>query len=201
MILQDCERLEKASGFLFGDRDTVRSRYVDRKRPALRVAAQGIDILRGGVVVVGPRFDLVPSTDGTRTFTPQDSQPCRLLSFPKIDFQGSSVTSDGGLILMRELDEQLGLGELITQHLTDSRREKNTHTQTGFRLIVASHRSAGWTPPVASSGRLAPKLNRTMSRFAGGAVTKPCRLNQLKSNARWHIVCVAALLSAWRNHS
>jgi Transposase DDE domain group 1 len=44
----------------------------------------------------------------------------------KIDFQGSHVTSDGGLILVRELDERLGSGELIQQHLTDSRRGKNT---------------------------------------------------------------------------
>jgi hypothetical protein len=44
----------------------------------------------------------------------------------KIDFQGSRVTSDGGLMLVRELDERLGFGELITQHLTDSRRGKNT---------------------------------------------------------------------------
>ena len=43
----------------------------------------------------------------------------------KVDFQGSRVTSDGGLILVRELDERLGLGELIAQHLTDS-RGKNT---------------------------------------------------------------------------
>ena len=40
----------------------------------------------------------------------------------KIDFQGSRVTSDGGLILVRELDERLGFGELIEQHLTVSRR-------------------------------------------------------------------------------
>ena len=40
----------------------------------------------------------------------------------KIDFQGSRVTSDGGLILARELDEILGFGELIQQHLTDSRK-------------------------------------------------------------------------------
>ncbi|MBZ5669945.1 MAG: transposase [Acidobacteriia bacterium] len=33
----------------------------------------------------------------------------------RIDFQGSRVTSDGGLILVRELDERLGLGVLITQ--------------------------------------------------------------------------------------
>ncbi len=38
----------------------------------------------------------------------------------KVDFQGSRVTSDGGLILVRELDERLGSGELIEQHLTDS---------------------------------------------------------------------------------
>ena len=44
----------------------------------------------------------------------------------KIDFQGSRVTSDGGLILVRELDERLGFGELIAQHLTDSRLGKNT---------------------------------------------------------------------------
>jgi hypothetical protein len=31
----------------------------------------------------------------------------------KIDFRGSRVTSDCGLILVRELDERLGLGELI----------------------------------------------------------------------------------------
>ena len=44
----------------------------------------------------------------------------------KVDFQGSRVTSDGGLILVRELDERLGFGALIEQHLTDSRRGKNT---------------------------------------------------------------------------
>jgi len=43
----------------------------------------------------------------------------------KVDFQGSRVTSDGGLILVRELDERLGLNELVDQHLSDSRRGKN----------------------------------------------------------------------------
>ena len=44
----------------------------------------------------------------------------------KVDFQGSRVTSDGGLLLVRELDERLGLSELISEHLTDGRRGKNT---------------------------------------------------------------------------
>ena len=43
----------------------------------------------------------------------------------KVDFHGSRVTSDGGLILVRELDERLGLGKLIDAHLTDSRRGAN----------------------------------------------------------------------------
>ena len=40
----------------------------------------------------------------------------------KVDFQGSRVTSDGGLVLVRELDKRLGFGELA-----DS-RGKNTQS-------------------------------------------------------------------------
>ena len=44
----------------------------------------------------------------------------------KVDFQGSRVTSGGGLILVRKLDERLGFGELIDRRLVDRRRGKNT---------------------------------------------------------------------------
>jgi hypothetical protein len=44
----------------------------------------------------------------------------------RIDFQGSRVTSDGGLLVVRALDARLGLGDLIAQHLTDFHRGKNT---------------------------------------------------------------------------
>ncbi len=37
-----------------------------------------------------------------------------------IDFQGSRATSDGGLVLVRELDERLGFGALIKQLYRDS---------------------------------------------------------------------------------
>jgi Transposase DDE domain group 1 len=43
----------------------------------------------------------------------------------RVNFQGSRVTSDGGLLVVRELDERLGLGELIERHLADA-RGKNT---------------------------------------------------------------------------
>src|SRR6202040_4319754 len=39
----------------------------------------------------------------------------------RVDFQGARVSSDGGLILVRELDERLGLSELIEQYLAYSR--------------------------------------------------------------------------------
>ena len=58
----------------------------------------------------------------------RQNQPFQLTFNPslKVDFQGSRVTSDGGLILVRELDERLGFGELIERHLKDSRRGRNT---------------------------------------------------------------------------
>ncbi len=46
--------------------------------------------------------------------------------FLRVAFQGSRATSDGGLILVRALDEQFGLSELIGDHLVDSRTERNT---------------------------------------------------------------------------
>jgi hypothetical protein len=42
----------------------------------------------------------------------------------RVDVQGARVTSDGGLMVVRELDERLGCSELLAQHLTDSRRGK-----------------------------------------------------------------------------
>jgi DDE family transposase len=39
----------------------------------------------------------------------------------RVAFQRSRVTSHGGLLPVRELDERLGLGELIEQYLADSR--------------------------------------------------------------------------------
>ena len=47
-------------------------------------------------------------------------------SFLKVDFQGSRVTSDAGWLLVRELDERLGLSQLISDNLTDARHGKNT---------------------------------------------------------------------------
>ncbi len=47
----------------------------------------------------------------------------------KVAFQGSHVTWDAGLILVRELDERLGLEAIMAEHLSDSRRGLNTQFQ------------------------------------------------------------------------
>ena len=83
----------------------------------------------------------------------------------RVEFQGARVTSDGGLLLVRELDERLGFGELIEQHLSD-RRGKNT--QLPLTDLVRQSISADWramrmsTMPSASprtrpSGSSAPR--------------------------------------------
>ncbi len=63
------------------------------------------------------------------------NQPFQLSFNPalKVEFQGSRVTSDGGLILVRELDERLGFSDLIAQHLIDPRA---TNTQFPLADLV-----------------------------------------------------------------
>ena len=62
----------------------------------------------------------------------KESEPFQFTfnGFLKVAFQGSRVTSDAGLILVRELDERLGLDAIIAAHLSDSRHGLNTQ----FRL-------------------------------------------------------------------
>ena len=56
----------------------------------------------------------------------------------KVGFQGSRVTSDGGLILVRELDERLGLSALIVEHMKDDRRGKNRQLPVADQLAAAA---------------------------------------------------------------
>ena len=56
----------------------------------------------------------------------KQNQPFQLSFNPslKVDFQGSRVTSDSGLLLVRELDERLGLSALIVENIMDGRGER-----------------------------------------------------------------------------
>src|SRR3989442_13945871 len=62
----------------------------------------------------------------------KESEPFQFTfnGFLKVAFQGSRVTSDAGLVLVRELDERLELEAIIAARLRDSRHGLNTQ----FRL-------------------------------------------------------------------
>src|ERR1017187_8277599 len=82
----------------------------------------------------------------TSEFLADGNQPFQFSFNPSliVYFQGSRVTSDGGLLLVRELDERLGLSELIREHLTDS-RGKNTQLPMADLLRQAVYsRLAGY---------------------------------------------------------
>ncbi len=55
----------------------------------------------------------------------------------KLEFPGSKVTSDGGLLAYRELDDALGLTEMAAGALRDGRRGKN-----GWHAVVGMLRQA-----------------------------------------------------------
>ena len=55
------------------------------------------------------------------------SDPVRLSFNPqlRVELRGATATSDASLLVPRELDERLGLGALIEQHLVDRRTGHN----------------------------------------------------------------------------
>ena len=60
----------------------------------------------------------------------------------KLEFHGSKVTSDAGLLPYRELDDAVGLSEIAGDVLTDTRRGKN-----GRPGLVAQFRQSVYRAP------------------------------------------------------
>jgi len=89
----------------------------------------------------------------------------------KLEFHGSKVTSDAGLLPYRELDDAVGLTEIVGDVLTDTRRGKNgRHGLVGqFRQSVFGR--LGGYDDVNDADRLS--LDPVMRWIVGGhAVTK-----------------------------
>jgi Transposase DDE domain group 1 len=72
----------------------------------------------------------------------------------RVDFQGARVTSDGGLLVVRELDERLRLSELVDRHLSDSRRGKNIQLPLAELLRQSIYSRLAGYEDVNDAGRL-----------------------------------------------
>ena len=63
----------------------------------------------------------------------------------RLEFHGSKISSDGGLLLYRELDEALGLFDKTVRFLRDTRKGKNgVHTLMGLLRQSVFGRLAGY---------------------------------------------------------
>ena len=63
----------------------------------------------------------------------------------KVEFRGSAISSDGGLLLHRELDDALGLSDMAAGLLADVRTGRNgRHRLAGFLRQSVFSRLAGY---------------------------------------------------------
>jgi hypothetical protein len=88
----------------------------------------------------------------------------------KLEFHGTKVTSDGGLLAYRELDDALGLTSYVDSELSDNRTGKNTqHGLTALLRQSIYSRLAGYDD-TNDAERLA--LDPAMRYVAGGKAVK-----------------------------
>ena len=88
----------------------------------------------------------------------------------KVAFRGSSISSDGGLLLHRELDDALGLTDMAAGLITDPRTGRNgRHGLAGLlrqsvfpRLAAASVRLSPSATPASAINRRACFASRDL---------------------------------------
>lgn len=101
-----------------------------------------------------------------------DSGPLRLQfdRSVKLAFQGSSISSDGGLLLHRELDDALGLTDLAAELIADPRTGRNgRHRLSGLLRQSIFSRLAGYED-VNDADRL--RRDPVMRQLVGGRAVK-----------------------------
>jgi hypothetical protein len=88
----------------------------------------------------------------------------------KLAFHGSALSSDGGLLLHRELDDALGLTDMLAELIADPRTGRNgRHRLVGFLRQSVFSRLAGYED-VNDADRL--RLDPVMRQVVGGRAVK-----------------------------
>ena len=84
----------------------------------------------------------------------------------RVEFRGTQLSSDGGLLVMRELDDALGLSDLAATAPRDTRRDKNTVHQLDEWFWQLVFRWLAGYEDVKDADRLA--IDPVMRQFVGG---------------------------------
>ena len=88
----------------------------------------------------------------------------------KLAFRGSSISSDGGLLLHRELDDALGLTDMAAALIADPRSEVTNRTLPNER-VLAFYNDRGTVEQFIKEAKYALKWTRlSCLRFAANAV-------------------------------
>src|SRR3974377_1076372 len=121
----------------------------------------------------------------------------------RLEFHGSRITSDAGLLAYRELDDALGLTDLAGGVLSDGRRGKNTrHLLTRFVRQSVFCRLAGYED-VNDADRLAhdPAMRAIVDRDgldrAAASTSQMGRFETAWLSSEANLAALADLSGAW----